>query len=79
MKVVDLFQDHLKMGTRQADSGGLRQAFITVQTTCHRKLMVYFAEKKSTTGFCFVSCYCIVVDDVNKQINWFPWKCPTLS
>ena len=40
--------------------------YITVQTTCHRKFMVYFADKKSTTGFCFVSCYCIVVDDVNK-------------
>ena len=46
-------------------SGGLRQAFITVQTTCHRKFMVYFADKKSTTGFCFVSCYCIV-DETNK-------------
>ena len=51
-------------------SGGLRQAFIAVQTMCHRKLMVYFADKKSTIGFCFVSCYCIVVDDVNKQIGF---------
>ena len=42
----------------------------TVQITCHRKFMVYFADKKSTTGFCFVSCYCIVVDDVNKQIGF---------
>ena len=32
--------------------------------------MVYFADKKSTIGFCFVSCYCIVVDDVNKQIGF---------
>ena len=32
--------------------------------------MVYFAYKKYTSGFCFVSCYCIVVDDVNKQIGF---------
>ena len=32
--------------------------------------MVYFADKKSTIGFCFVSCYCIVVDDVNKLIGF---------
>ena len=41
-----------------------------MQTTCHRKFIVYFANKKSTTGFCFVSCYCIVVDDVIKQIGF---------
>ena len=29
--------------------------------------MVYFADKKYTSGF---SCYCIVVDDVNKQIGF---------
>ena len=52
-------------------SGGLRQTFITVQTSCHRKFMVYFADKKSTIGFCFASCYCIVVDDVNKQIGFY--------
>ena len=50
-------------------SGGLRQAFITVQTTGHRKYMVYFADKKSTTGFGFVSCYCIVVDDVKIGLH----------
>ena len=34
--------------------------------------MVYFADKKSTIGFCFVFCYCIVVDDdVNKQIGFY--------
>ena len=33
--------------------------------------MVYVADKKSTIiGFYFVSCYCIVVDDVNKQIGF---------
>ena len=32
--------------------------------------MVYFADKKYTSSFCFVSCYCIVVDDVNKQIGF---------
>ena len=32
--------------------------------------MMYFADKKSTTSFSFVSCYCIVVDDVNKQIGF---------
>ena len=32
--------------------------------------MVYFADNKSTIGFCFVSCYCIVVDDVYKQIGF---------
>ena len=37
------------------------------KTTGHRMFMVYFANKKSTIGFCFVSCYCIVVDNVNKQ------------
>ena len=31
--------------------------------------MVYFVDKKYTSSFCFVSCYCIVVDDVNKQIG----------
>ena len=40
------------------------------KATGHRKFMVYFADKKSTIGFCFVSCYCIVVDDVNKQIGF---------
>ena len=28
----------------------------TVQTTCHRMFMVYFTDKKSTIGVCFVSC-----------------------
>ena len=51
-------------------SGGLRQAFIVDKTTGHRKLMVYFADKKSTIGFSFVSCYCIVVDNVYKQIGF---------
>ena len=32
--------------------------------------MVYFADKKSTIGFSFVSCYCIVVNEVNKQIGF---------
>ena len=33
------------------------------------KFMVYCADKKSTVVFfCFVSSYCIVVDDVNTQI-----------
>ena len=41
----------------------------TVQTAGHRKFMVYFADKKSTIGFCFVSCCCIVVD-VDKQIGF---------
>ena len=35
------------------------------QTDEHRKFMMYFADKG---GFCFVSCYCIVVDDVNKLV-----------
>ena len=51
----------------------LRQASMwtsTVQTTGHRKFMVCFADKKSTIGFYFVSCYCIVVDDVNKKIGF---------
>ena len=49
-------------------SGWLRQ---TVQTTCHRKFMVYFADKKYTTGFCFVSCYSSIgVDNSNKQIGF---------
>ena len=52
-------------------SGGLRQAFIVdkhVQNTYHRTFMLYFADKKSTIGFCFASCYCIMIDDVNKEI-----------
>ena len=42
----------------------------TVQTTGHRKFMMYFADKKSTVGFCFISCYCIVVDNVTKEIGF---------
>ena len=42
----------------------------TVQTIGHRKFMAYFADKKYTSGSCFVSCYCIVVDDVNKQVGF---------
>ena len=42
----------------------------TVRTTDHRKLMVYFADKKYTSGFCFISCYCIAVDEVNKEIGF---------
>ena len=48
-------------------SSGLMQAFIVDKATSHRK---YFADKKSTIVFCFVSCYCIVVDNVNKQIGF---------
>ena len=51
------------------NSGGLRQAFILDQTTGHRRFMVYFADKKSTIGFCFVSYYCVVVDNVNKLVS----------
>ena len=40
------------------------------KTTGYRKFMAYFADKKSTIGFCFVFCYCIVVDNVNKQIDF---------
>ena len=33
--------------------------------------MVYFADKKYTTGFCFVSCYSSIgVDNINKQIGF---------
>ena len=37
-------------------------------TIGRRKLMVNFADKNSTIGFCSVSCYCIVV--VKKQIGF---------
>ena len=62
-----------------SNSGGLRQAFIVDKhcSTGHRKF-VYFADK-STIGICFVSCCHVVVDDVHKQNNCFPWKCPALS
>ena len=36
--------------------------------------MVYFADKY-TSSFCFVSCYCAVVDDVYKQ-NGFHGNAP---
>ena len=32
--------------------------------------MVYVADKKSIIGFRFASCYCIVIDDVNKEIGF---------
>ena len=32
--------------------------------------MVYFADMKCTSGFCIVPCYCIVADDVNRQIGF---------
>ena len=51
-------------------SGGLRQALLWTSTAYHRKFMVYFADKKSTIGFCFASCYCIMIDDVNKEIGF---------
>ena len=52
-------------------SGGLRQAFIVDKHyNCHKMFIVYFADKKFTTGFCFVPCYCIVVDDVNQQFGF---------
>ena len=44
-----------------------RQALFRLLTT---ESLVYFAYKKYTSGFCFVCCYCIVVDDVNKQIGF---------
>ena len=37
----------------------VKAGFIVNKTTGHRKFMVYFVDKKSTIGFCFVSCYCI--------------------
>ena len=54
------------------NSGGLRQALDMdiVKTTDHRKFMVYFVSMKCTSGFCFVSCYCYVADDVNKQVGF---------
>ena len=53
--------------------------FIVDKTTCHRMFIVYFADKKSTIDFCFVSCYCIVVDDVNKQIGFYGNALPLVN
>ena len=61
---------HLVLVKMVSSSGGLRQDFIVDKTTGHGKFIVYFADKKSTIGCCFVSCYCIVVDNVNKQIGF---------
>ena len=41
-----------------------------VKTTDHRKFMVYFESMKCSSGFCFVSCYCYVADNVNKQVGF---------
>ena len=38
-----------------------------VQTTDHRKLMVHFENMKCTSGFCFVSCYCIILRGKLKE------------
>ena len=32
--------------------------------------MVYFESMKCTSGFCFVSCYCYVADNVKKQVGF---------
>ena len=31
-------------------------------------LVVYSANMKSSSGLCIASCYCIVADNVNKQL-----------
>ena len=51
-------------------SGGLKQALDMDKTTDHRKFMVYFESIKCSSGFCSVSCYCYVADNVNKQVGF---------
>ena len=36
--------------------------------TDHTKFALYFLDKKCTSGCCFVFCYYIVADDVNKLV-----------
>ena len=61
-------------------SGGLRQAFIVDKHFSdyfpQKVYGFFFSDKKSTIGFCFVSCYCIMVEMLKKR---FPWKWPALS
>ena len=69
------YQRHEKrLLTIKKNSGGLRQALdiwtSIVKTTDHRKFMVYFESMKCSSGLCFVSCYCYVADNVNKQVGF---------
>ena len=32
--------------------------------------MAYFESMKCNSGFCFVSCYCYVADNVNKKVGF---------
>ena len=63
------------------NSGGLRQALVQesiTQTTNLRKFMAYSADLKCTTGYCFASYYCIVVDDTNKLVS-MEMPCPLVN
>ena len=49
---------------------GYGQALLRLYTD-RRKFMVYFANIKLFYINCFVSCYCYVADNVNKQISFY--------
>jgi len=46
---------------------GYGEALLRLLTT---KFMVYFESMKCTSGFCFVSCYWYVADNVNKEVGF---------